>query len=910
MISIIRAQLRFRLGRQVATLAAVTVAVASFALLASASRGSQVRVDGTVQANYRPVYDILVRPPAADGAGEQAGGLVRTDRVTSTYGGITEAQWRRILDLPGVAVAAPVAMAGYVVQTAVITVDLTDHVAAGGQRQVLRVRPVFTGDRGLSSIADGPKYLYATRNALEFLPGEPMVEGKMYDSSQLPRPPAIYEHGAGGVTAVCEQLTGYFDGVDPLAPQDRTEAVCWSGDPASSIEQTPRPQLQVLFPIPLLLAAVDPAQEAKLDGLDAAVVQGGYFTPGDTAPGIPVLASGSLDLDQQLRLEIERVGGDAADRTGAGMRLDNAVDYYATQPATPIGARAYSAQEVYPALLRSLAGGAAVSDWWTTSPMTLTGGAAGVLPYTGGEWGQVAHDRPAGKPLPMGLADDPVRTVVRHGPSDSRAGGTFLRGVGVYDPAAVDAGPALSRPPFDLWAVPGATGADDAARTALGDRPLLAGTGFAGPLGQRPHLLTTLSALPALQRAPYDNLDPAHGVNADAPISMVRVRVAGTVGMDAFSQERVRAVADQIHLATGLRVDLTIGSSAAAVPLRLPAGRFGRPALTVRDAWLKLGVATTIVSAIDRKSLVLSILVLVACALAVGNATSAAVRARTTELGVLACVGWPRRRLFALVAGEACAVGAVAGLLGAILALALSRALGVALGAGYALLAIPAALLLSLLAALPPAWRATHADPAAAVRPAVAVVRRRRVPRRVAGLALGNVLRAPGRTAVGAASLAIGVASLTLLVIINLTFRGSVSGTVLGDAVTVQVQTTDYIAAVLTTLLGAATVADVLYVNIRERAAEFALLGAVGWAESPLVRLAAYEAVALGVLGATTGVGAALGTAALLSSDLTATSFAVAAAAALAGTLLAVAAAVLPVRSLRTLPTARLLAEG
>ncbi|MEV8516114.1 hypothetical protein [Dactylosporangium sp. NPDC051484] len=83
----------------------------------------------------------------------------------------------------------------------------------------------------------------------------------------------------------------------------------------------------------------------------------------------------------------------------------------------------------------------------------------------------------------------------------------------------------------------------------------------------------------------------------------------------------------------------------------------------------------------------------------------------------------------------------------------------------------------------------------------------------------------------------------------------------------------------------------------------------MGWADSPLARLAAYEALALGVLGATTGVGAALGTAALLNSDLTATSNAVAAAAALAGTLLAVAAAILPVRSLRSLPNARLLAE-
>ncbi|GAA2359861.1 ABC transporter permease [Dactylosporangium salmoneum] len=919
MISLIRAQLRFRRGRLVATIVAVAVAVASFALLASASRGSQVRVTGTVKENFRPMYDILVRPPAAT----TENGLISTDRVSSTYGGISEAQWRRILDIQGVSVAAPVAMAGYVMQTAVITVDLTEYAAQGG-RQVLKLRPTYAGDRGLSSIPDGSKYLYVTPNNLEYVPGEPWVEGKMYTNADIPKAPEIHEHGPNGVTAVCEHQTGYEENVKPLAPEDRTEANCWSSDPASSANTAKRAQVQVLFPIPLLLAAVDPAQEAKLDRLDGAVTSGAYLPESDQSAGIPVLASGRLDLDQQVRIEIERLGGDAAERTAAGMRLDNAAPYYDTMPATPLASRSYTAQDVYPALLDAIAhpvadldrwptqeGTSVVGEWWTTSPMTLSGPGrtADVVPYSGGEWGKVWHDIPAGKPLPMGLADDPVRAIVRHGTDQPKQQRTFLRGVGVYDPAKVQLGPELSRPPFDLYAGAEATGADPAARKALGDRALQPTTDFAGPLGQRPHLLTTLSALAKLQSAPYESLDAAHGVNKDAPISMVRVRVAGDVGIDAFSQERVRAIADQIHLATGLRVDLVGGSSAAGVAEQLPAGQFGRPALAVRENWLRLGVATTIVAAVDRKSLVLAILVLIACALAVGNAASAAVRTRATELGVLACLGWARWRLFALVTGESVTVGAVAGLLGTILALALSRLLGVSLGADYALLAIPAALLLSGLAALPPAWRATRADPGAAVRPAVVLVRRRRVPRRVSGLAMGNVLRSPGRTVLGAVSLALGIAALTLLVIINLTFQGSVSGTVLGDAITVQVQSTDYIAAVLTTLLGAATVADVLYVNIRERAAEFALLGAVGWADAPLARLAAYEALAIGVLGATTGVGVALGTAALLSSELTAVSYAVAAAAALAGALLAVAAAILPVRTLRRLPTARLLAE-
>src|SRR4051812_48483393 len=242
------------------------------------------------------MYDILVRPSTDSG-----GDVIRTDTVASTYGGITEAQWRRILQLPGVGIAAPVAMAGYVMQTAAITVDLQPYLAPGAQRQVLAVRPTFVGDGGRSQLADGPKYLYATTNTLEHIPGDPVVVGQVYDSSNAPKAPEIHEHGATGVTTVCEPMTQSLDGVRPLDPQDRTEAYCWSATGGT------KPQLTVPFPVPLLLAAVDPEQEAKLDGLDGALVSGEYLKERDGAPGLPVLAANRLDLDQQLRLAIERV---------------------------------------------------------------------------------------------------------------------------------------------------------------------------------------------------------------------------------------------------------------------------------------------------------------------------------------------------------------------------------------------------------------------------------------------------------------------------------------------------------------------------------------------------------------------------------------------------------------------------
>ena len=111
-------------------------------------------------------------------------------------------------------------------------------------------------------------------------------------------------------------------------------------------------------------------------------------------------------------------------------------------------------------------------------------------------------------------------------------------------------------------------------------------------------------------------------------------------------------------------------------------------------------------------------------------------------------------------------------------------AVTVAAGAGLGYAAVADALLglsstLAIAAGAGPAWLAARADPVASVRPPVLAVRRARQPSGITGLALVNVLRTPGRTLVGALSLAVGVTALTMLVAVTLAFRGAVVGTLL-----------------------------------------------------------------------------------------------------------------------------------
>ncbi|MGW5670812.1 FtsX-like permease family protein [Micromonospora sp. NPDC003776] len=153
------------------------------------------------------------------------------------------------------------------------------------------------------------------------------------------------------------------------------------------------------------------------------------------------------------------------------------------------------------------------------------------------------------------------------------------------------------------------------------------------------------------------------------------------------------------------------------------------------------------------------------------------------------------------------------------------------------------------------------------------------------------------------------MAALTLVAAAAYAFRGAIVGSLLGDTVSLSVRGADALAAVATVLLGAAAVADVLYLNIRDRAAELATLRATGWSDAALGRLVSYEGILLGALGALAGAGLGLGWAAWLVGELPPALVAVAATVAFAGVLVTCLAALVPAALLRRLPTARLIAE-
>ena len=147
---------------------------------------------------------------------------------------------------------------------------------------------------------------------------------------------------------------------------------------------------------------------------------------------------------------------------------------------------------------------------------------------------------------------------------------------GVFDPVKVKAFDPLSQVPLGVYQPVAATPATRPAGQRPDGSDLLPNLNLGGFVSQPVNLITTLTALPALENTAYSG-----DVHATDPISVIRVRVAGVTGPDALSRSGSRGrPADRPAHAPGRghRGRLLAGAD----DIDLPA-EFGQPALTLTE---------------------------------------------------------------------------------------------------------------------------------------------------------------------------------------------------------------------------------------------------------------------------------------------------------------------------------------
>jgi putative ABC transport system permease protein len=735
--------------------AGVCVATAFAVLAISDAAPAFVQITGgSAQAGPASPYDIIVSPPGT-GAASGCRCLTSPADLTSFSGGITMAQYDKISGLPGVEVAAPMTMVGYVPLTVNMPIDVPASLIPGAPRLVtLTVR--LLSDNGLSSAT--------------------------WDDVTMTRPA----------------------GRDGPRPATVSVGVSWT------------------FELPLV--AVDPVAEARLLHLDAALTSGSYLSEAAATPSgtVPVLMAGSI------------ADGEEANVT---------FNLPSSAPASTVTLTASGAYSQLVGEAREKPG--TVRTYWTATPVTYGIAADGELmpqpiavnttavwsgPY---EW--------AGTPPDGGVLDTAFRSLTPH---TALGAGVAVRAVGVFNPNEVTSTPVAPNP-YKPQAV---TGADARSRQLLGGRPLGADDDPGGFPDAAASLVMPLADIGAFTLG-------YRGTNTAAPIGVIRVRVAGVTGNDTASQERVRQVAQEIVRATGLHVDAVLAQTASTKVVDLPAGSHGRPQLRVDEVWFATDTRTTVQAGVDRHSMSLSELDLVAGEVVLAWGLWRLVGARRRELATLRALGWRRRQVGAHLLAEFALTALVAGIAAVVAAYVVGTALIGRPTWAWLLLSLPAATTVILAVACWPLLR-TAALVLAGPVPADSL------PWRLAARAWGRVrrggalpprpmrtlFRAPSRTLLGMFIVALACMALSLELSTRWVF-GSDTESWAGRSASWQGTTIDFAVVLVIMTMATFMLADLDGVTFGERSAEVRTLRAIGWSVGDVARLTVWNAVRLGVAG-------------------------------------------------------------
>jgi putative ABC transport system permease protein len=650
----IRLGLRELLSRRTASAlsaAALFTATLSFLVLAGTAKTTRAALEGDIGQAWRTPYDLLVRPAGSRSPLERTDGLIRPNYVSGLLGGITIRQLQSIRMIPGVDVAAPIAMVGFVEWPSAYEQALAPR--GPGPLTVYRISSATVGDAGLSHypierryvVIAGQGELQATSSG-----GELQLKGRGAVDCTYP------------VNCFAGRVCGFGNG-------------CRQGAyPSTHDARYYLPLLQ-----PIVIAGIDPVAEAKIAGLDRCVATGRYLSSTDepAASGkdedppferIPVLVSTHAFVDQTLTVRIER-----AIRPGA---LADGSSPASLRYSKPTQIQSSSLASLYQRYLPSIHD--YLDPWpiWSAGDVTYGSGPAGPTPAEGTPSSISPRELQAIE-LPPNLAiyqksnpssefgvidelltppearDSWFRPVVQHTDGYAAFPGTDYRfklwdAVGRYDPTCLPGFDPLTGGSLETYSLP---------RAMLSDGRQLGPTrSMAGYVNSPPLLLTTLPGAAWLA-------DPKRyqGQPGKAFISSIRVRVSGTALPGPRSEARLSLVATRIHDLTGLNVDVVKGSSARSVGVGLPEGRFGRPALTLTEPWWAKGVAIRFTEAVRGQDVTLFALVLVGAVVLVGESSFVSVRRRRSEFGVLRAIGWPVRKIAWLVEGEMLLLGVAAG---------------------------------------------------------------------------------------------------------------------------------------------------------------------------------------------------------------------------------------------------------
>ncbi|MBO7747188.1 ABC transporter permease [Paenibacillus sp. MWE-103] len=793
MLSFVWSDWRRRRERLAILLLGIFIVGGGLSFLYGLTESNKGTVMETLQRKWQVSYDIAVRPPGTS-FGDEAAGLMEPNFQDGIDGGISMKQLEQIKGVPGVSIAAPLAVLGY----ANFGTDLGRAIDFK-EYGIYRLKKQVTANNGVQNLASTYETTYAWNG---------------------PSGNSVWE--------------------------------LWSNDPA-------------------LLVAVDPAEEAKLVGLDRAVLPmltSHYFNETDTSQvqvtgqpmagktsfvKLPILISNQERASQTYTYRYEKLDvpyataedeaklraiskaaggkdilGDAKTLWSKSVTVENTPE----RATAELEAKLVSSQSAPDFMFLNV----------RAKPLAYE---PAVSPYPG-HWPAAyrvkafdAQDAAERGEFPEYYR--PFEGVKDPNRPDAAADGIglFVDYIGMYDPAKLRVSKDVdSLFPMDTYVAPSAKLIfDPAGRPANPPATIKPVSNPLGLLTSPPTMLTTMEA--------------AALIAGDRPISVVRVKVNGG-GVSDLRQAELERVAQAIRERTGLEADVMLGSSPQPVLVQVPKSGAQTEIGWMEQLWIKLGAALTLVNEVKLGFSGMLLLVLLIAVLYVVATNMVSFLARKREYAVLLAIGWRTSRIRRLLLLEAACVGLFAALVTWGMEACLLWADGSSLSAPRFAATGLGAFGLFVLGAAVPVAQAGRIEPLAALRTGeYGSTARRLLPASgLLGLAAANVAGKWRRNLLAVLSMALPTALLMFFVFVTFRLKGVFYTSWLGQYAAAEIGFRHYLAIGVCLLIAVLTTAELMWQNVSERKPEIALLKAIGWRNRTVRRLILTEgAVAGGLAG-------------------------------------------------------------
>jgi len=782
-----------RWGRLVLWGLGLLLVTAGVILTATLSRSAVVVVEEDLSRSWRTSYDILVRPTGSRNPIEEAYGLVEANFTSGLRGGISLEQVQAIREIPEVEVAAPIAGLGYI------------STILDPTYQTMPAQGVYLLERSL--VVDKGHEVWEDTFGIYVYSG--------------PVPP------------------------DVLHAQDRPEGLVYA-EGASYRNSHPS--------VYLLLAAIDPEQEALLLNLDQTLRQGEYLSgeerlgirhedtsnwppemrvtnPLTTVTNVPVLINATpyVHFTSTIRMTQIILPAEAQDLKdildrGGAPYLDTLTE------RTLLQEHSVDSQTAYAHMVEQLLSPSSASavHLHTLDEARRPG------PRT---YREIAPPFPHSAPVLELVLPEPWEGNWNTPTSLQFA----LEPKGVFAVDSIPRPANISQVPLETYFPPESTMRYDEAGQRVAPtlvRPTLEPDGY---MLSPPLLLTTIEA--------------ARILDGDACVGAVRVRVRGIDPLTPEAQQKLSAVAAEIFRRTGLEVDIMVGSSPAHVLVHVPGLGY------VEEPWVRKGVAFAYRQRVHSGHLLLLASLFVIGGVFALDLAWAHFLAHRQTVALQKALGWRSSTVLRQMLLLSLLVGLAGAALGALAARALIALLRWDLPDPALFWTAPSvAVAMSLLGNLYPAWAAARLPPDWLLR-GRETPWTHRLPIRVQGLlryATHSLVRRRTRTLLSLLAAALSTALLVLLLGVLVDRHSYLSGTVLGEYIMVQVEAYHYALLAVGFTLAAFAFAEHLLADVLERQREIGVLKALGWQTPTIGKLFLLEGVGLGLLGGVAGSGLGL----------------------------------------------------